>query len=603
MRIKGLDSLRVFSIFIILIYHFFGNFMPAGFLGVNILFVMSGFLIMRNFLKEISTNDRIDLRRFYHKRFVRIVPAILLMLIIGLVFVNFVSKDYMQDLPRQVGATVSYTTNWYEIVNGGSYEAQFIKHIFLHTWFLALEIHFYIIVPLILVLTLFFFRKSRNRDRKLRIALKRLFIGIAIISYVVLLVSASRGVFSTAFNYFSDFTRMNSLFLGAALGTYMSNKKISKPRPLPALALLLVVTLFLSFTLNYADKKTYIVGFILVDFLTAFAIMHCCDATNLKEPKVISTISNYTYGIYIFHWPFLIMVSSLTDSIVKYPIIIVLTAFAVAFNQKIWEPVFRGEEPKIKNLLFNKKYSRAIMLSAPCMILILTVVAGVRGPSMLSLEKQIWEQSVSQDVQTIRADKENFEQSISKVSDYRIANRSEQLVINMPANLNKKGSTTLIGDSVMLGPKSYLEGNIPNLVVNAEGSRLLDSGPEVIRQLKKQNALGEIIVIALGTNVIADPDECLEKILKEIPKKKKVIFVTPYNGRDNITKVAEAMRRVAGKKKYITLMDWQKCAASNPDFYKDTDGIHFYGHMDTYAEYQGQLVKAIKKADKSKYTT
>ena len=64
MRIKGLDSLRVFSILIILIYHFFGNFMPAGFLGVNILFVMSGFLIMRNFLHEIDQSGNIDIRKF-----------------------------------------------------------------------------------------------------------------------------------------------------------------------------------------------------------------------------------------------------------------------------------------------------------------------------------------------------------------------------------------------------------------------------------------------------------------------------------------------------------------------------------------------------------
>ena len=65
--------------------------------------------------------------------------------------------------------------------------------------------------------------------------------------------------------------------------------------------------------------------------------------------------------------------------------------------------------------------------------------------------------------------------SINKVSAYRLANRSEKLTINMPADLHTKGSTTLVGDSVMLGPKSYLEENIPNLIVDAEGSRLLDS--------------------------------------------------------------------------------------------------------------------------------
>ncbi len=630
MRIKGLDSLRVFSILIILIYHFFGNFMPAGFLGVNILFVMSGFLIMRNFLREIDRSGGIDIRTFYHKRFVRIMPAILLMVIIGLILVNFVNKDYMQGLARQVGATVSFTTNWFEIVNGGSYEAQFIKHIFLHTWFLSLEIHFYILIPIILIITPVVHRKLEHKGLTgasgvsidMQYILKVLFIGLALISYATLYISVIRGAFSTAFNYFSDFTRMGSLFLGAAAGTYTSEKKISeriasyknaaaecdstsdgkwfKLNPMIALATLLIVTLILSFLLSYTDKKTYLMGFIVVDLLTVAAIVQCCFAEDLKEPKFISAISNYTYGVYIFHWPFLIMISSLTESPVKYPIIIVLTGLAVLFNQKIWEPIFRGEKIEINKIEIGELARKVVMLSSPFIIITLTVWVGFKAPKMLSLEKQIWEKSVSNDVQTISADRENLNKSISKVSDYRLATRSEKLIINMPADLHAKGSTTLIGDSVMLGPKSYLEENIPNLVVDAEGNRLLDSGAEVIENMAKQNELGEIIIIALGTNKIGDANECLKKILAAVPKGKKLVLVAPYNGRDNKTDVAEAMRKIAKKYKYVTLMDWQKYASENPDLYKGTDGIHFYGHMDTYAEYQGKLLKAINKAAESK---
>lgn len=629
MRIKGLDSLRVFSILIILIYHFFGNFMPAGFLGVNILFVMSGFLIMRNFLHEIDQSGNIDIRKFYHKRFVRIMPAILLMVIIGLILVNFVNKDYTQGLPQQVGATVSFTTNWYEIVNGGSYEAQFIKHIFLHTWFLSLEIHFYILIPIILILTFLIYKKYGNRNLEvgdnelgnspvgcinMKSALKLLFVALALVSYAVLYFSVIRGTFSTAFNYFSDFTRMGPLFLGAALGTFMSDKtemadaigksyiQKFKPMQMTALVVLMVVTLFLSFKFSYTDKNTYLIAFILVDVLTIVAIMQCCAAEELKEPKFINTISKYTYGVYIFHWPFLIMISSLTESLIKYPIIIALTGAAVLFNQKIWEPIFRGEFTKLNQAQFGDIANKAIVMLSLIIIIGLTILVGLKAPNMISLEKQIWEKSVSQDIQTISADKENLKMSINKVSDYRLANRSEKLTINMPADLHTKGSTTLVGDSVMLGPKSYLEENIPNLIVDAEGSRLLDSGPEVIDEMARQNELGEIVVIALGANSIRDPEESLNKILDAIPKKKKVIFVTPYNGRDNSTAVAKAMRKIANKEKYITLMDWQKYAAKNPDFYKGTDGIHFYGHMDTYAEFQGKLLKAINKAAESKET-
>ena len=270
------------------------------------------------------------------------------------------------------------------------------------------------------------------------------------------------------------------------------------------------------------------------------------------------------------------------------------------FNQKIWEPIFRGEKIEINKIEIGELARKVVMLSSPFIIIALTVWVGFKAPKMLSLEKQIWEKSVSNDVQAISADRENLNKSISKVSDYRLATRSEKLIINMPADLHAKGSTTLIGDSVMLGPKSYLEENIPNLVVDAEGNRLIDSGAEVIENMAKQNELGEIIIIALGTNKIGDANECLKKILAAVPKGKKLVLVAPYNGRDNKTDVAEAMRKIAKKYKYVTLMDWQKYASENPDLYKGTDGIHFYGHMGTYAEYQGKLLKAINKAAESK---
>lgn len=448
----------------------------------------------------------------------------------------------------------------------------------------------------------------------MKFALKLLFAALALVSYAMLYFSVIRGTFSTAFNYFSDFTRMGPLFLGAALGTFMSDKtemadangksylQKFKPMPMTALVVLIVVTLFLSFKFSYTDKNTYLIAFILVDILTILAIMQCCAAEEVKEPEFINTISKYTYGVYIFHWPFLIMISSITDSLIKYPIIIALTGATVLFNQKIWEPIFRGELTKLNQAQFGDTANKAIVISSPIIIIGLTILVGLKAPKMISLEKQIWEKSVSQDIQTISADKENLKMSINKVSAYRLANRSEKLTINMPADLHTKGSTTLVGDSVMLGPKSYLEENIPNLIVDAEGSRLLDSGPEVIDEMARQNELGEIVVIALGANSIRDPEESLNKILDAIPKKKKVIFVTPYNGRDNSTQVAKAMRKIASKEKYITLMDWQKYAAKNPDFYKGTDGIHFYGHMDTYAEFQGKLLKAINKAAESKET-
>lgn len=598
MRIKGLDTLRVFAIVVILIYHFFDKILPAGFLGVNILFVLSGYLLMRNFLKEINQTGHIHLGRFINRRFIRIVPAILLMLIISLVFVQFVSTDYLVGLPQQVAAVLSFNTNWYEILNGGSYEAQFIKHIFLHTWFLALEIHFYILMPVLILAILQVAKKKALDFKGIKIYLKRLLLALTLISYLILYIGVLTGKLSTSFNYFSDFTRMNSLFLGAFLAVFLEDHQIPRLSPALALGTLTVVTLILSLLLNYNDQQTYLVGFFVIDVLTAFAIAQCLNAEHVYEPKLITKLASCTYGVYIFHYPFMVMVTSLTSSFIKYPIMLFLITGAVILNQKIWEPLFRGEEIAFLPLKPKSFRARLLVLASPFLIIALTGLVRYREPDMLSLEKQIWEKTVEGDVQKIEADINNLSQSVKMAGGDTLADSSRDVKILMPADMHKKGSISVIGDSVALGPKNYLESSVSNLSVDAKGSRLLEVGADVIRELRQQNQLGEYVVVALGTNNQDSPKYYLKEILKAIPAGRKVVFVTPYNGRDNLTYVAEAMRKIAKANKYIAIMDWQAFSEKHPEFYEGTDKIHFYGKEDAYKAYKNLLMEALQEAKK-----
>ena len=94
MRIKGLDNLRVFGISIVVIYHIFKEFLPAGFLGVNIMFVLSGFLVSFHLLNEVYKTDDIDLRSYYKKRYRRIYPGVLFMVFVVSLMAIFVNRDY-----------------------------------------------------------------------------------------------------------------------------------------------------------------------------------------------------------------------------------------------------------------------------------------------------------------------------------------------------------------------------------------------------------------------------------------------------------------------------------------------------------------------------
>lgn len=94
MKVKGLDYLRIYGIGIILIYHLFKNILPAGFLGVNIMFVLSGFLVSYHLLDEIYKKDGLDLKTYYKKRFVRIFPGLFFMVFVISLMAFFINKDF-----------------------------------------------------------------------------------------------------------------------------------------------------------------------------------------------------------------------------------------------------------------------------------------------------------------------------------------------------------------------------------------------------------------------------------------------------------------------------------------------------------------------------
>ena len=149
MRIKWFSMVRVTGLLLVLLYHFFKTAFPGGFIGVDIFFTFSGYLITALLIDEYAKNKKIDLLGFYKRRFYRIVPPLVLMILIIMPFTYLVRKDYVASIGSQIAAAVGFTTNFYEIITGGNYETQFIPHLFVHTWSLAIEMHFYLIFGLV----------------------------------------------------------------------------------------------------------------------------------------------------------------------------------------------------------------------------------------------------------------------------------------------------------------------------------------------------------------------------------------------------------------------------------------------------------------------
>ena len=145
MRIKWFSLVRITGLLLVLLYHFFKNTYPGGFIGVDVFFTFSGYLITALLIDEYARNQKIDLLGFYKRRFYRIVPPLVLMILVTIPFVFLVRSDFRAGIGQQILAAFGFTTNFYEILTGSSYESQFIPHLFVHTWSLAIEVHFYLL--------------------------------------------------------------------------------------------------------------------------------------------------------------------------------------------------------------------------------------------------------------------------------------------------------------------------------------------------------------------------------------------------------------------------------------------------------------------------
>lgn len=588
MRIKGLDNLRVFGISLVVIYHIFKEFLPAGFLGVNIMFVLSGFLVSFHLLNEVYKTDDIDLKTYYKKRYRRIYPGVLFMVFVVSLMAIFVNRDYTVHYFDQVLAALSFTSNYYEILTGGSYESQFISHLFLHTWFLAIEVHFYLLWPLLIK---FIYKKS-EKAANVKKTFSNRFFAISLILYLItfaltiILTGLGKNI---SLIYFADFTRLSSFFLGAIVACFVKRFGFRKIPYKTVSAIAFSLITILAFFLSYEMKTTYILGFFITDLATVMVILAAFSDESATDPLVVRKISPYTYSIYLMHWPVYVITSSLMNKPSALVLTIIITAVLVMINHHIFEPLFMGEE--IGFVSFKKNppdIARIIILVAVIIISFVTSISlTLASDDMVSLEKQIWLSSINQDIGKIKKDKE-------KLDKFIIENDNPNEVIKDEAI-----STTILADSVLLGNREYIEETIDGTYVDAEGSRLLEKAPEIIKEIDDEGNLGDIVAIALGTNAVEDPEESLEKIVKDLPKGKKLIFISCYDSRyDQPHRVSQAMKKVSEKYKFITYMPWEELAMDHPEFYQGTDGVHFYGNIEAYDAYNDLLQKAILEASK-----
>src|SRR3954464_4268744 len=206
--LPGLDGLRAFAVIAVLLYHADLSWIRGGFLGVEVFFVISGYLITTMLLTEWHQQGRINLVGFWLRRARRLLPALYLLLVVTLVFAIVFLPGEVARLRDDALAAFAYVTNWYLILGEQSYfETVGRPSLLQHLWSLAVEEQFYVLWPVLLTLMLRFWRR-----RVVVIAT----LGGAIASAVWMAILYRPDVDPSRVYYGTD-TRATGLMIGAAL--------------------------------------------------------------------------------------------------------------------------------------------------------------------------------------------------------------------------------------------------------------------------------------------------------------------------------------------------------------------------------------------------
>jgi peptidoglycan/LPS O-acetylase OafA/YrhL len=302
----GIDGLRAIAVAAVFVYHANGGWLPGGFLGVDVFFVISGYLITSLLLAEHRSTGRVELGRFWAGRARRLLPALFLLLAVCLLVGATLDRGRFVELRGDALSSVFYVSNWRFIFEHESYFAQFGRPPLLrHLWSLAVEEQFYLLWPPLFVLA------ARLRRR----AVMPVLVTVAAIGSTALMWALYAPGGDTSRVFYGTDTRAAPLLVGVLLAfvwrpgsmTRLSRAGTRVLDAITAVGLAAVVYLFI--TVHDYDSFTYRGGFLVLAACTApllAGIVHPQGSLGrLLGTTVPRWLGERSYGIYLWHWPVL----------------------------------------------------------------------------------------------------------------------------------------------------------------------------------------------------------------------------------------------------------------------------------------------------------
>ena len=598
--IPALDGLRALAVVAVLLYHGDVKWMPGGFLGVDVFFVISGYLITSLLLSDWREHGRVQFGRFYVRRARRLLPALFLMLAVVSIYSLLFLPDTVAELRGSVIASVLYVQNWHLIFHDVSYfVAAGRPSLLRHVWSLAVEEQFYLLWPLV-----FSFLLARWGSRRVNIL--RSILGGALASAVLMAV-LYKPYSDPSRIYFGTDTRASTMLIGAALAIIWTPWRLTRNTgrrgPL-VLDIMAVVGIggVVWFFLNAGEFEPWMYrgGFLLVALSSAVLVAATVHPASRLAPFVFGLgvcrwIGVRSYGIYLWHWPVFMVTRPHADvPFTGTPLLAfrIATTFVLATlsYRYVEEPIRHGAIGLRLNALRcatgvrrRQLATRLVTVTTAMALGVFVIAAGLAGagPAPSPLPDQIRVGALpAAPAPTATAPPVSGDASVASATQGASSTSTTTSTSTngapavTPTTPTFTGRVTAVGDSVMLGAAETLANEIgrDRTFVDAATNRQFSTGVDLIQKYRDAGELGDAVVVQLGTNGPVPPEE-FDRLMAALSGVQKVLVVNLKVPRWWEAEVNEFLADGVKRYKNAVLVDWHNVAKDRPELFWD-DGYH-----------------------------
>lgn len=606
--LPGLDGLRAIAVLAVIFYHANSSWLSGGFLGVEVFFVISGYLITLLLVAEKERTETISLKEFWMRRARRLLPALFVMMLLLVLWTSFFERDALGALRGDVVAGLLYGSNWFQVWVGAGYTAINDFAPLRHLWSLAVEEQFYLLWPIVMMVIL---RKGHRRLP--RVAMWFVSIALVITVAVGFLMPtgrigvscattpeaywtiAERCVSKVDLLYLSTPFRASGLLLGAAMAllwrpyALLRGPMRTKGHTLDPFALAGVVGLGVSMWAlhvtelvgeegTYADPWLFRGGFLLTGIATLMviaAVAHPRSRTGaILGNKVLRVIGERSYGLYLYHWP--VFQALRHEAGVKlrpheFLLAMLVTAVITEISYRYIELPIREKRFKssVLGVLRSRSKESTHKKTWTAVVAVFAVLPIFAGVSLATAENKLNEVQASLDAAE--------EAIVDIVAEVQVqppptsALAPEETAPPTTVRSSKHYEVFALGDSVMKGAARELKAL--GAVVDAEQDRQGKNGADIFQQLKDLGVTMDSAVVHLGTNG-SIKKETLDRMMRALVNVPKVVMLTGKANRAWTAPNNDLIRNLPLEYPNVIVVDWERDAQNCVGACLTRDGIH-----------------------------